>query len=224
MTKIFVGNFSFSVDDEQLRNYFAKVGNVLSAKVMKEGHGGRSRGFGFVEFSGQEEAEQAIRQLDGSVWEGRVIKVSEDRSTRRGDHDSAGGGDRSNSEGGGHSGGGDRGGDRGGYGGGGHSGGGRGGDGGGDYGDRNRRDQSPTGYFRAQPLELGYRRRKKVDPFVEDANLVVDYKDAKLLMRFMSERGRVLPRRMTGLSAYNQRQVTRAIKRAQHVALLPFRR
>ncbi|MCB0325247.1 MAG: 30S ribosomal protein S18 [Bdellovibrionales bacterium] len=81
-----------------------------------------------------------------------------------------------------------------------------------------------TGYFRAQPLDLGFRRRKKVDPFVEDTTMHIDYKDAKLLSRFMSERGRVLPRRMTGLNAANQRQISRAIKRAQHLAILPYRR
>ena len=78
------------------------------------------------------------------------------------------------------------------------------------------------GYFRAQPLDLGVRRRKKLDPFEEDSSIKIDYKDPRLLQRFMSERGRVLPRRMTGLSAYNQRQVTRAIKRAQNLALLPI--
>ncbi|MFN8388930.1 MAG: 30S ribosomal protein S18 [Bdellovibrionota bacterium] len=80
------------------------------------------------------------------------------------------------------------------------------------------------GYFKAQPLELGFRRKKKIDPFMEDTSLVIDYKDAKLLSRFVSERGRILPRRMTGLTAHNQRQVTRAIKRAQHIAIMPYTR
>ncbi|HQH26389.1 MAG TPA: 30S ribosomal protein S18 [Oligoflexia bacterium] len=76
------------------------------------------------------------------------------------------------------------------------------------------------GYFRAQPLDLGVRRRKKLDPFLEDTSLSIDYKDAKLLSRFMSERGRILPRRMTGLTAANQRRIARAIKRAQNIGLL----
>lgn len=80
----------------------------------------------------------------------------------------------------------------------------------------------PVGYFRAQPLDLGIRRRRKLDPFVEDETLNIDYKNAKLLSRFMSERGRILPRRMTGLTSANQRHVARAIKRAQHLALLPY--
>ena len=80
------------------------------------------------------------------------------------------------------------------------------------------------GYFRAQPLDLGYRRKRKVDPFIEDKTLVIDYKDSKLLSRFVSERGRILPRRMTGLTAHHQRMITRAIKRAQHIAILPITR
>lgn len=190
MAKIFVGNFSFSVEDEQLREHFSKIGSVISAKVMKEGHGGRSRGFGFVELSTAEEAERAIKELDGTVWEGRVLKVSEDRSNHRGERSS-----ESSHSGGGYEG-----------------------------PSQHRGSGAPTGYFRAQPLELGFRRRKKLDPFAEDEDLAVDYKDVRLLGRFMSERGRILPRRMTGLTAHNQRQVTRAIKRAQHLALLPYRR
>lgn len=190
MSKVFVGNFSFSITDEQLAEFFANVGTVVSAKVMKEGQGGRSRGFGFVEFSEAEDSQKAIKELNGQVWEGRVIKVSEDRTSR-------GGGD-----GGSHY----R--DSGGSGGGQHDGGSRSG--------------GPTGYFRAQPLDLGFRRRRKIDPFIEDPSLVIDYKDPKILTRFMSERGRILPRRMTGLSAANQRKVTRAIKRSQNLGFLPF--
>lgn len=52
--------------------------------------------------------------------------------------------------------------------------------------------------------------------------LVVDYKDVKTLKRFLSEDGKILPRRRTGLSAKHQRAVTTAIKRARHMALLPF--
>ncbi|MCC6933442.1 MAG: 30S ribosomal protein S18 [Deltaproteobacteria bacterium] len=78
------------------------------------------------------------------------------------------------------------------------------------------------GYFRAQPLDLGVRKRRKNDPFIEDETLKIDYKNAKLLRRFMSERGRVLPRRMTGLTATNQRLLNLAIKRSQQLAMLPI--
>lgn len=80
----------------------------------------------------------------------------------------------------------------------------------------------PLGFFRAQPLDLGIRRKKKADPFEEDPTQKIDFKDAKTLIRFMSDRGRIMPRRMTGLNAYNQRKIAIAIKRAQHLGLLPI--
>ena len=191
MAKLFVGNFSFSIDEGKLREYFSQVGTVLSAKVMTEGPAGRSRGFGFVEMSTAEEAQKAIQELDGKPWEGRPIKVSEDRSQRRGPGEGSGprewrsrDGDGDEREGGGR--------------------------------------PAPLGYFRAQPLDIGVRRKKKLDPFVEDTNLKIDYKDPKLLSRYMSERGRILPRRMSGLTAQNHRLITKAIKRAQQLGLLPF--
>ncbi len=192
MTKVFVGNFSFSVKDEQLKEYFGTIGPVLSAKVMTEGPGGRSRGFGFVEFATEEEATRAIADLNGKVWDGREIKVSEDRSHRQREERARAGGSSGHSSSGG------------GYG--------------------NQGSSGPTGYFRAQPLDLGIRKTKKKDPFELDEKLFIDYKDPKILGRYMSERGRILPRRMTGLSSSNQRLVARAIKRAQHLALLPYLR
>lgn len=193
MTKLFVGNFSFSVDEAKLRDYFSKVGTVISAKVMTEGPGGRSRGFGFVELSSAEEAQKAITELDGQVWEGRAIKVSEDRSQRRGEGRPEGRSfGRPRSE-----------------------------EGSSDDYSHGPRSGGPVGYFRAQPLDLGIRRKKKLDPFIEDPTLVLDYKNPRLLLRFMSERGRILPRRMTGLSAHNQRSISKAIKRAQQLGLLP---
>ncbi len=50
----------------------------------------------------------------------------------------------------------------------------------------------------------------------------IDYKDTEFLQRFMNEQGKLLPRRVTGISAKAQRQLTRAVKRARHLALLPF--
>ena len=72
-----------------------------------------------------------------------------------------------------------------------------------------------------QRMQL-FRRRKKIDPFMDDPSRTVDYKDTVLLSKFMSERGRILGRRLTGLSSYNQRKVSKAIKRAQNLGLLPF--
>ncbi|HMO16978.1 MAG TPA: 30S ribosomal protein S18 [Oligoflexia bacterium] len=78
------------------------------------------------------------------------------------------------------------------------------------------------GFFRAQPLDLGIKKKQKTDPFSDDSESVIDYKDAKTLSRFMSERGRILPRRMTGLTSHHQRVVTKAIKRARNLGILPY--
>ena len=68
----------------------------------------------------------------------------------------------------------------------------------------------------------GMRRRKKVCAFCADANKALDYKDVALLKKYVSERGKILPRRITGNCAKHQRALTVAVKRARHVALLPY--
>ena len=74
----------------------------------------------------------------------------------------------------------------------------------------------------AQQRRGGFKRRKKVDFIAANKIEVVDYKDTERLKRFISERGKILPRRVTGTSAKNQRKVVNAIKRARVMALLPF--
>ena len=64
--------------------------------------------------------------------------------------------------------------------------------------------------------------RKKVDRFHENGILFIDYKDVKLLSRFITEQGKIIPKRITGTCARHQRQLVHAIKRARHLALLPF--
>ncbi|MBQ8299437.1 MAG: 30S ribosomal protein S18 [Clostridia bacterium] len=64
--------------------------------------------------------------------------------------------------------------------------------------------------------------KKKVCAFCADKNLVIDYKDAEKLRKYVSEKGKILPRRVTGLCAKHQREVTVAIKRARHIGLLPY--
>ena len=66
------------------------------------------------------------------------------------------------------------------------------------------------------------RRRRKVCQFCVDKADSIDYKDAAKLRKYISERGKILPRRMTGVCAAHQRQLTEAIKRARHLALLPY--
>ena len=66
------------------------------------------------------------------------------------------------------------------------------------------------------------RPRKKVCQFCADKSQEIDYKDVEKLKRFVSEKGKILPRRVTGLCAKHQREVTVAIKRAREMALLPY--
>ncbi len=66
------------------------------------------------------------------------------------------------------------------------------------------------------------RKRRKVCAFCVDKVEQIDYKDAAKLKRYLSERSKILPRRTTGTCAMHQRQLTEAIKRARHVALLPY--
>ncbi len=65
-------------------------------------------------------------------------------------------------------------------------------------------------------------RRRKVCPFCSSSAPKIDYKDVKLLQRFLSERGKIMPSRITAVSAKHQRELARAIKRARNLALLPF--
>ena len=74
---------------------------------------------------------------------------------------------------------------------------------------------------RAERPQRG-RRRRKVCVFCVDKVAHVDYNDAGKLKKYMSERGKILPRRTTGTCAMHQRQLTEAIKRARQIALLPF--
>lgn len=85
--------------------------------------------------------------------------------------------------------------------------------------DAARSEQSLPPMPRVMPL---VKKTRKLDPFLQDPNLVADYKSSTFLQQYLSERGRILPRRLTGLSAYHQRKVAKAIKRSQNLGLLPF--
>lgn len=67
-----------------------------------------------------------------------------------------------------------------------------------------------------------FRQRKKVCVFDKDGNKTIDYKDANSLKPFISERGKILPRRVTGTCAHHQRIVAREIKKARQIAILPY--
>jgi small subunit ribosomal protein S18 len=66
------------------------------------------------------------------------------------------------------------------------------------------------------------RRRKRTCRFCEMKTRVIDYKDEKFLRRFVTDRGKIIPRRITGNCALHQRRLTQAVKKARHLALLPF--
>jgi len=103
-TKLFVGSLSYSVNDDQLNDAFAPFGTVVSAKVIIDRDTGRSKGFGFVEMSSDEEAKAAVAGLDGKEIEGRTIVVNEARPQENRERRS-GGDDRGHRGGGGGGGG-----------------------------------------------------------------------------------------------------------------------
>ncbi len=122
-SKLYVGNLSYSTTSSDLEQLFAQHGTVQSAEVISDRETGRSKGFGFVQMGGDEEAQAAIAALNGQEHDGRPLTVNEAKPRE----------DRPRGGGGGYGGGGGRGGGggggRGGFGGGG-GGGGRGGGGG----------------------------------------------------------------------------------------------
>jgi len=79
--RLYVGNLPWTIDDAELERHFAGAGEVVSARVITDRDTGRSRGFGFVEMSTPEAAQEATNQLDGSELGGRPLKVriAEDR-------------------------------------------------------------------------------------------------------------------------------------------------
>lgn len=72
------------------------------------------------------------------------------------------------------------------------------------------------------PTRTQFHRRRKVCPFSSDNGLKIDYKDPKLLQRYMSEKGKIVPSRISSVSHKKQRELAKAIKRARFLALLPY--
>ncbi len=104
--KLYVGNLSFSIDDSALQAMFAEVGSVSSAKIITDRDTGRSKGFGFVEMSSDQEAKDAIEKMNGKEIQGRALTVNEARPQEPRSGGFGGGSNR----GGGYGGGGNRGG------------------------------------------------------------------------------------------------------------------
>jgi RNA recognition motif-containing protein len=125
-SRLYVGNLSYDTDTETLRQAFQSSGEVTDAHVVTDRESGRSRGFGFVTMASEDMAKKAIETMNGSMLDGRAIRVNEAEERPRGGGGFGGGG--------GGRGGGGFGGGGGGYGGGGRGGGGFGGGGGRDGG------------------------------------------------------------------------------------------
>jgi cold-inducible RNA-binding protein len=116
--KLYVGNLPYSATESSLTDMFSQIGTVDSARLITDRDSGRSKGFGFVEMSTDEEAEKAISEFNGKEMEGRALTVNEAKpqEPRSGGFGGGGGGGRGGGGGGrgGYGGGGGRGG-RGGY-------------------------------------------------------------------------------------------------------------
>lgn len=76
---IYVGNLSYKISDQELKEVFEEFGEVSSAKVIKDRQTGRSKGFGFVKMDNDDEAQEAINELDGAKIKGRMVKVNKAR-------------------------------------------------------------------------------------------------------------------------------------------------
>ncbi len=83
-------------------------------------------------------------------------------------------------------------------------------------------ERAPRAPRAAGGMKPGGMRRKKTCPFCVDGAPVIDYKDVDMLKRYVTDRGKMMPSRITGVSAKYQRQLTTAIKRARQLALLPY--
>ena len=107
--KLYVGNLSYNISEEELKNVFTPIGEVLSCKIITDAATGRSKGFGFIEMANDEDADKAIATLNGTMVTERALNVSEarpqtERSGGRGGR--PGGGGRGGFDRGGSSGGG----------------------------------------------------------------------------------------------------------------------
>ena len=79
-TKLFIGSLAWATTDDSLSDFFSQAGTVVSANVINDRETGRSRGFGFVEMSSDDEAKKAVDLLNGKELDGRPIVVSEARA------------------------------------------------------------------------------------------------------------------------------------------------
>lgn len=202
--KLFVSNLDFEISADQVREMFAGFGTVVSAVLAMDRETRRSKGFAFVEMAQADEADKAVTALNNKIVNGRPMKVAEDRgkssTSAPGPSVSNASGPATGAVGGGSS---------------------------ASSGASSGSDEGGGGKRRFEPLPAIqrtqlFRRRKKLDPFIEDPTKTIDFRDVSMLSKFITERGRIMGRRLTGLTAFNQRKLTKAIKRAQSLGLMPY--
>src|SRR5436190_7593269 len=98
--KLYVGNISFDTTQQDLEKLFGEIGTVTSTNLIEDRETGRSRGFGFVEMSSQEEGQNAISELNGKEVDGRELKVNEAKPQDKRSGGGGGGGGRNGGGGG----------------------------------------------------------------------------------------------------------------------------
>ena len=81
--KLFVGNIPFSMSEEELRDAFEEFGSIVSCKLIKDAETGRSRGFGFIEYSSEDEAEAAVEKMNNEEVQGKKLVVNKARPQER---------------------------------------------------------------------------------------------------------------------------------------------
>ncbi len=92
MGKLYVGNLSYDVTEDELKDLFASKGEVLSTRIIHDQQSGRSKGFGFVEMSTKEAADAAIEEFNGQDLKGRAMRVNASIDKPRRNRDGGGGG------------------------------------------------------------------------------------------------------------------------------------
>jgi len=83
-TKVYVGNLSYNISEEKLKETFSEYGEVSEVVIVKDKYSGRSKGFGFITFAEDESAKKAISELNGKEVDGRELKVNEARPREEG--------------------------------------------------------------------------------------------------------------------------------------------
>jgi RNA recognition motif-containing protein len=91
-TKLFIGSLAWGTNDDSLKDFFSQAGTVVSANVIVDRDTNRSKGFGFVEMSSDEEAKKAVEELNGKELDGRAIVVNEARPREERPRGNGGGG------------------------------------------------------------------------------------------------------------------------------------